>query len=321
MATVRSHSAVAPPIPVLFFLVLYLSFSCTKPMEPTSTTPANSLENFPAFDLEGHRGARGLMPENTIPGMLKALELGVTTLEMDVHVSRDKQVLLSHDPYINPEHDLLPDGNEIPRSHKRKYVLYQLDYDAIRSFDAGLKFYDKFPQQQKLPTYKPLLSELIDSVQAYLQVHHLPQVYYNIETKSKPAGDGKLHPAPEEFVKLLMEVIEEKGITEWVIIQSFDVRTLQVLRAQYPQVKTSLLVENLRGLNHNLSKLGFIPEVYSPYYKLVTPRLVANCHARGMKVIPWTVNELSEMKRLRELGVDGLISDYPNLYRELQGPE
>lgn len=317
MTAVTSHSAVASPIPVLFLLVLYLSFSCSKPMEPTSTFPANSLENFPAFDLEGHRGARGLMPENTIPAMLKALQLGVTTLEMDVHVSRDKQVLLSHDPYINPEHDLLPDGGEIPRAHNRKYVLYQMDYDAIRSFDAGLKFYDKFPQQQKLPAYKPLLSELIDSVQAYLQANELPLVYYNIETKSKPAGDGKRHPAPEEFVQLLMEVIEEKGITDWVIIQSFDVRTLQVLRKKYPHVKASLLVENLRGLNHNLSKLGFIPEVYSPYYKLVTPKLLKSCHAQGIKVVPWTVNELEEMKRLKQLGVDGLISDYPNLYREL----
>lgn len=287
------------------------------PINTTSETNSTN-QKLPTFDLEGHRGARGLMPENTIPGMLKALELGVTTLEMDTHISKDGQVLLSHDPYINPEHDLLPDGREIPAADKMKYVLYQLDYETIRAFDAGSKFYDKFPQQEKIKTYKPLLSELIDTVQAYLQKHDLPQVYYNIETKSKPSGDGKLHPEPTKFVDLLMSVIQEKGIADWVIIQSFDVRTLQVLHDKYPQVKTSLLIENLKSFDKNIEALGFVPDIYSPYYKLVTPKLVEQCHSRDMKLIPWTINELDEMKRLKKMGVDGLISDYPNLYLELE---
>ncbi|WP_051080657.1 glycerophosphodiester phosphodiesterase [Pontibacter roseus] len=272
---------------------------------------------FPTFDMEGHRGARGLMPENTIPGMLKALELGVTTLEMDTHITKDKKVVLSHDPYINPAHDLLPDGTEIPFMHRRKYVLYQMEYDSIRQFDAGSKYYDKFPQQQKLETHKPLLSEVIDSVQAYLQEHQLPQVYYNIETKSKPSGDGKLHPEPAEFVDLLMTVLEEKQLLPWVIIQSFDARTLQVLHGKWPTVKTSLLVENRKGLEKNLEALGFIPDIYSPNHKLVTQKLVRVCHERGIKVIPWTVNELEQMRRLKQKGVDGIITDYPHLFQEL----
>jgi glycerophosphoryl diester phosphodiesterase len=298
-------------------LPLYLFNSCTMPATH-QPIPEASARHLPAFDLEGHRGARGLMPENTIPAMLLAIDLGVTTLEMDTHISSDNQVLLSHDPYINPEHDLLPDGSEIPASHKRKYVLYQMEYQDIRAFDAGSKFYDKFPQQKKVKVHKPLLAELIDSVQAYLQQKGLPQVYYNIETKSKPGGDGKRHPAPQEFVDLLVGVIQEKGLAEWVIIQSFDVRTLQVLRQKYPHIKTSLLVENVKGLNKNLEALGFIPDIYSPYYKLVTKRLLQNCHAKGMKVVPWTVNDLAAMRRLKEMGVDGLISDYPNLYVDLE---
>ncbi|SIT78744.1 glycerophosphodiester phosphodiesterase [Pontibacter indicus] len=301
---------------LLFALLLYLTYSCTMPAQQ-GAIPDNTAQHLPAFDLEGHRGARGLMPENTIPAMLRALDLGVTTLEMDTHITRDKQVVLSHDPYINPEHDLLPDGFEIPSSDKSRYVLYQMDYATIRTFDAGSKFYTKFPQQEKLATYKPLLSDLIDSVQTYLQEKQLPQVYYNIETKSKPSGDNKLHPAPEEFVDMLLGVIEEKGIAEWVIIQSFDVRTLQVLHRKYPHIKTSLLVENVKGLNKNLEAMGFIPDIYSPYYRLVTPKLIRDCHAKGMKVVPWTINDLPEMKRQKEMGVDGLISDYPNLYPEL----
>ncbi|WP_089317892.1 glycerophosphodiester phosphodiesterase family protein [Pontibacter ummariensis] len=284
-------------------------------MASTATTaPSNPL---PAFDLEGHRGARGLMPENTVPAMLKALELGVTTLEMDAHISKDGQVLLSHDPYLNPEHELLPSGEAIPEEEGKNYVLYQMNYADIRKFDVGSKPYSRFPEQQLQKAYKPLLSELIDTVQAYLQAHQQPQVFYNIETKSKPAGDGTYHPAPEEFVEKLMQVLQEKEILPYVIIQSFDARTLQVLHRKYPQVKTALLVENLKGLNKNLRTLGFTPTIYSPNFKLVRPQLVEHVHSKGMKIIPWTVNDLEKMRQLKEMGVDGLISDYPNLFQQL----
>lgn len=283
----------------------------------TSMTPAESTSNLPAFDAQGHRGARGLMPENTVPAMLAALELGVTTLEMDAHISKDDQVLLSHDPYINPAHELLPDGTEIPASDAKKYVLYEMNYSDIRAFDVGSKRFSSFPEQQLMKAHKPLLTEVIDAAQAYIKEHRLPQVYYNIETKSKEKTDGKYHPAPEEFVQRLMDVIEEKQLTPWVIIQSFDVRTLQVLHKKYPEVKTALLVENVNGLEANLQKLGFTPTIYSPAHKLVTASLVEKAHERGMKVVPWTVNSLGEMKELKKLGVDGIISDYPNLFSQL----
>ncbi len=281
-------------------------------MVPANTSPtANAL---PVFDKQGHRGARGLMPENTLPAMYKALELGVTTLEMDVHISGDGQVFLSHDAHINPGHELLPNGDELPLSDKNKYVHYQMPYAAIRLFDTGLKYNKTFPEQQKLSTYKPLLAEVFDSVQHYIQAHQLPQVFYNIETKSKESTDGKHHPAPQEFVERLMRVVTDKGMVPWVIIQSFDVRTLQVLHTQYPEVKTALLVENVLGLDANLQKLGFIPTIYSPNHKLVTPQLIEKCHQQGIKVIPWTVNNSEEIVRLRALGVDGIITDYPNLF-------
>ncbi|WP_187263021.1 glycerophosphodiester phosphodiesterase [Pontibacter beigongshangensis] len=297
----------------LLFPLLLLP-GCTHHM---SQNPETSTSPLPAFDKEGHRGARGLMPENTIPGMLKALELGVTTLEMDVHISKDKRVVLSHDPYMNPDFVLLPTGAEIPAAEARKHVLYQLDYSQIREFDAGSRQNPKFPEQQPQKAHKPLLAEVIDAVQKEEQQKQLPQPFYNIETKSKPGTDGQNHPEPAEFVQLLMQVVEEKNIVPWVIIQSFDVRTLQVLQAQYPGVKTSLLVENLRSLDWNLEQLGFTPTIYSPYYKLVTPKLIQACHAKGIKVIPWTVNELHEMQLLQQMGADGIISDYPNLFQEL----
>ncbi|MCC9136905.1 glycerophosphodiester phosphodiesterase family protein [Pontibacter silvestris] len=295
------------------FAALFLTTAYTFPKE----TPLPKPVDLPAFDTEGHRGARGLMPENTVPAMRKALELGVTTLEMDAHVTKDGQVILSHDPYINRAYSLTPTGDEIPKADKEKYVLYQMNYSDIQKFDVGSKPYNNFPQQQKLKAYKPLLSEVIDSAQAYIKEHNLPQPFYNIETKSKPTGDGKFHPAPNAYVKQVMDVVEQKNVTPYVIIQSFDPRTLQELHKRYPGIKSSLLVENTNSLEANLQKLGFTPTVYSPYYKLVNADLLKKCHDKGIKVVPWTVNDLEEMKRLKQLGVDGIISDYPNLFKKL----
>lgn len=302
----------------LSFCILALCLVATScNTDKMRTSPALSDTQLPAFDMQGHRGARGLLPENTVPAMRKAIDLGVTTLEMDVHISQDGQVLLSHDPHINPEHELLPKGGEVPAQDAKKFVLYQMPYSQIKAFDVGSKFYSRFPEQQLQKVHKPLLSEVMDAAQSHLKEHSLPQIYYNIETKSKPSGDGKYHPAPAEFVDKLMAVIQEKNLEAYVIIQSFDVRTLQELHQKHPQIKTALLVENQQGLEQNLKRLGFIPTIYSPYYKLVTPALVEDVHSRGIRLIPWTVNELKEMKQLKKMGVDGLISDYPNLFRHL----
>jgi glycerophosphoryl diester phosphodiesterase len=279
----------------------------------TSAPTSQEKPPLPTFDLEGHRGARGLMPENTIPAMRKAIDLGMTTLEMDAHITRDNQVIIAHDDYFNPLFALTPDGKEIPKEDAKKYALYQMDYAQIKTFDVGSRFYGNFPKQQKMKAHVPLLVDLIDSVQAYLKANNKPQMFYNIETKSKLAGDHKLHPDPENFVKLLMGVIEQKKITPWVIIQSFDPRTLQVMRQKYPEVRTSLLVENKKTLEENLKTLGYTPTIYSPNYKLVTAELVKKCHDLGIKVIPWTVNTPEEITQMKALGVDGIISDYPNL--------
>ncbi|GEO05194.1 glycerophosphoryl diester phosphodiesterase [Adhaeribacter aerolatus] len=291
----------------LGLIILFMAACKSGPSASKHQSP------LPQFSTEGHRGARGLMPENTIPAMRKAIDLGVTTLEMDAHITRDKEVVLAHDDYINHLFMLSPEGKEISKEEAENMALYQMDYAEVRRFDVGSKFHTGFPQQQKLKTYIPRLAEVIDSVQTYLKAKNKPPVFYNIETKSKPAGDNRLHPDPENFVNLLMGVIQEKKITPWVIIQSFDLRTLQVLHQKYPQVRTSFLVQNNKPVAENLQELGFTPTVYSPNLKMVTPSLVKDSHDRGMKVVPWTANTAEEIAKLKALGVDGIISDYPNL--------
>ena len=146
----------------------------------------------------------------------------------------------------------------------------------------------------------------------------MPKPFYNIETKSTPEGDSVSHPTPTEFVDLLVAVLEEKAITERTFIQSFDVRTLQVAKQNYPALKLVLLVDNEDTAEENLQRLGFTPEVYSPYYALVNKKLVEFIHAQGMQLIPWTVNTPEEIQKLMEIGVDGVITDYPNLKLEMQ---
>lgn len=276
----------------------------------TLTAPAQTLP----LDRQGHRGCRGLMPENTIQAMRKALDLGVITLEMDVLVSQDKQMLLSHDPFMNAAFVLKPNGQPISKAEEQQHRLYALPYAEIRRYDVGSLGNARFPRQQKLPAYKPLLSEVIDSAEAYARRRHLPPPRYNIETKSSPAGDNLLHPAPEEFVELLLSIVSQKGIQERVIIQSFDPRTLEVVHRRYPAMATALLVENQQGWEKNLQRLSFRPTIYSPAYQLVTPGLVAGCHWQNIKVIPWTVNAAAAIEQLIRLQVDGIITDYPDLF-------
>jgi len=253
------------------------------------------------------------MPENTIPAMKHAIDLGVTTLEMDTHISSDGKVFLSHDDYINPLFTLDPNGKEISEKNNKKYALFQMTYAEIAKFDVGSKGNPGFPQQKKTKTHMPLLSDLIDSVQSYIKSSGKKQVFYNIETKSKPAGDNKLHPEPERFVDLLVGVLEQKNVLPYVVIQSFDVRTLQVINRKYPRIKTSYLIDNNKSVEENIAFLGFKPFIISPISKMVTQDFVNKSHEQNLKIIPWTVNTADEIAKLKAFGVDGIISDYPNL--------
>jgi len=256
------------------------------------------------------------MPENTIPAMLHALDLHVTTLEMDAVVTKDQQLVVSHEPFFNHEITTKPDGSFVTEAEEKTLNIYRMTYEEVLRYDVGTKPHPRFPQQKKIAAVKPLLSQLIDSVLSYVQQHQLPMPYFNIETKSLPYTDNIYHPAPAQFVELLVKLIKEKKIESYVIIQSFDFRTLQYLHQHYPQIKTAMLIEDddKRGIGKQMEALGFVPTIYSPHYSLVTEALIQYCHERHIKVIPWTVNTKEEIEHLRKMGVDGIISDYPDLF-------
>jgi len=297
---------------VLIFFILSI-MSCANSKTLTSS-PSNYGDG--DFDKQGHRGCRGLMPENTIPAMLTALQLGVTTLEMDVVITKDKKVVLSHEPFFNHEITTRPDGSVVTEKEERSLNIFKMTYEEVKKFDVGLKPHPRFPQQQKKAAYKPLLSELLDSVRQYMMAAKRPLPFFNIETKSIPATDDVFHPKPAEFVELLIAVIKEKEIEDRVIIQSFDFRTLQYLHQHYPTIKTAMLIEDFdrRGIEKQIEALGFNPTIYSPHYSLINEALLNYCHERKIKVIPWTVNKKEDIERLKKMGVNGIITDYPDLF-------
>ncbi|MGK2863464.1 MAG: glycerophosphodiester phosphodiesterase family protein, partial [Chitinophagaceae bacterium] len=270
----------------LSFFVILIAMACSSPKKlPDQPSAVENREIIPGFDVQGHRGARGLMPENTFPAMKLALDMGVTTLEMDIVLTKDKQALLSHEPFFNYEISTRPDGSPVTEGEETMLNIYQMNYEEVKKYDVGVKPHPRFPRQQKIQVYKPLLADLIDSVQQYMLTVKRPLPYYNIETKTQPSTDNIFHPEPAEFVEELMKVILEKKIEDHVIIQSFDFRTLQYLHKKYPGIKTAMLIEDFdeRGLKDQLKSLGFIPTIYSPEYKLVTEDLVNKCHEQNIK--------------------------------------
>jgi len=299
-----------------FSLSLILAFGCLTQLKMNIVAKTQTFgEREVDFDIQGHRGCRGLMPENTWPAMKTALDLNVTTLEMDVVITKDKKVVLSHEPWFSHELTTKPDGSFISAREERKFNLYWMTYEEVKTFDVGMKPHPRFPQQQKIKAIKPLLSDLLDSIAHYMMMSRRPHPYFNIETKCLPAGDKAFHPEPSEFVELLMAVIREKKIEERVIIQSFDFRTLKYLHEKYPDIKTAMLIEDSedKSFENQLKDLGFTPNIYSPNHTMVDKDLVKKCHSQKMKIIPWTVNDKKQIKKLKKMGVDGIITDYPNL--------
>ncbi len=266
------------------------------------------------FDLQGHRGARGLFPENTVPAFLEALRQGVTTLELDVVVTKDRKVVVSHEPWFNGLICTAPDGSAIAAEGQEKtHNIYKMPYSKVKKYDCGTKHHPGFPEQQNLPAAKPLLTEVIAAAEAYCKKNNLPPPFYNIELKSMPEGDGEFHPAPAAFSKLVYRLLAKNLPFARVTIQSFDFRILKEFHQNYPEVGlASLVYSDKEDLDAMLESLGFVPKIYSPHFKMLSEASVKAAQAKGMKVIPWTVNERSDMEKLKAWGVDGLITDYPD---------
>jgi glycerophosphoryl diester phosphodiesterase len=278
---------------------------------------AKSQIYIPKFDVQGHRGARGLMPENTIPAFIVAIDTGVTTIELDLAITKDKQVIVSHEGWMSSEICFDPTGKAIAPKDEKKHNIYQMTYEQVKAYDCGSKAHPRFPHQQKMNSVKPLLVDVILTLEDYIKGHGLYEVDYNIEIKSEPEGDNKFHPKPQEFSDLVFNLIDQYLPWDRVVIQSFDFRVLKYWHEKHPEVRLAALVENLNTIDENLKALGFTPSIYSPEYTLLSKGEIKHCHDLRMRVIPWTVNDTKEMEELKDWGVDGIITDYPDSAKSL----
>ncbi len=279
----------------------------------TNTTPAETTESaINTFDIEGHRGCRGLYPENTLPAFQKALELQVNTLELDLAVSADKQLVVSHEPYFRSGLSIDPDGNPVTKEDELNHNIYKMDYETVMKYDVGSLSDERYPERENLRTFKPLFTDVVNKAQHYAFTFQVEEPDYNIEIKRNPEYDEKFHPTGMEFASLVLDKVKELNIQNNTIIQSFDIESLQIVKAKNPDIRLALLIENQKSVADNITALGFKPDIYSCYFKLLKAEDITYCHNKGIKVIPWTVNEISDMQAMVDLGVDGLISDYPD---------
>ncbi len=289
---------------VLLFAIL---FSCT----PEPERPAQ-LED---FDLQGHRGAMGMFAENTIPSFLLAIDEGVNTIEFDIAVSADDDIIISHEPWFRHDICLDPNEEQIPEDEEREHLIYELSTREVQEYDCGSLQNPDHPDQQNRSQPKPTMIEAIETIENYIDDNNLAPVYYSIETKSRPEWDNHKTPDPETFTQLMYDELAELDVLDRVIMQSFDPRTLRVMREIDDQIRQALLISRNGGdVEDDTDELGYIPEIYSPNYLLVTRQMVDKAHEKGMEVIPWTVNHTDDMEHMIELGVDGLLTDYPNRF-------
>lgn len=264
------------------------------------------------LEVHGHRGCRGLFPENTLPAFLHATALGVDVLEMDVVVSSDGHVVVSHEPWMNPLICLDPLGQRLVAGQEQEHNIYRLPYATIRTYDCGLLQHPAFPEQRSLPAYKPLLSEVVQQVDNFVRSGARPAIRFSIEVKSSAAGDGVWHPEPGLYAQLVIDQLQLSYIVDRTTLLSFDHRVLQQVRRRLPELALCLLVEDNTRLEEHLKILGFVPNVYGPHCGLVTPALMAFARSKGMAVVPWTVNTEAQMQRLLQLNVAGITTDYPD---------
>jgi glycerophosphoryl diester phosphodiesterase len=287
----------------------------------------------PLFDLQGHRGARGLLPENTLPAYEAALQIGVSTLELDVGVSSDGVVVISHDRALNPEITRDAQGRWLTAP----ILVNSLSFEQLQSYDVGRinpasAYATRFPSQAPRDgTRMPALAQLFE------RMHHT-HLHFNIETKISPEKPTETL-SPSEFVDALLSVVQQHGMQSRVIVQSFDWRTLQLVHQRAPRMRTACLTAQ-QPWTDNISRQGphttawtgnvraqdhsDVPSmvraagssIWSPYFGDITSALVSQAHALGLKVVPWTVNSAQEIDAVVRMDVDGLISDYPNIALE-----
>ncbi len=265
------------------------------------------------IDVQAHRGGAGLMPENTIEAMKHALDMGVNTLELDLQVSADGQIVVSHDPYFHHRYAIRPDGSYVQKEDEKEYI-YQMPYSEVVKYDVGSRPSEVWPEKACVKTVKPLAEDLIEFVENYCKEKGYSPVRYNIEIKSKKmVGEGQLIPTYDQFATMCCRFLASKYLGDRLVVQSFDPRALNYIHEKYPELILSYLVDaKAPDFEKYMSMLKFTPQWLSPHHSITDEALIQKCRERGMKIVPWTVDKPEDIERIINLGVEAIISNYPD---------
>lgn len=270
------------------------------------------------FEIQAHRGARSLYPENTIPAFVGAVEIGCPVIELDLVVSRDHRLVVAHDPWIDVGAEGAEGARDAGEAAPLRRYCYSMDYRQIASFDCGAVS-PGFPLQRRINACRPTLPEVFDTVERHLrQLGRSGGMMYNLEVKSWPKMSGIAHPPPGIYAALVIADILESGLASRIRLQSFDSSILIEARKRLPDLTYGLLVEDPTVFGAFPGVPGFVPAYVNPHHTLLDRQLVCKLHDAGAKVIAWTVNSKDEMIRMRQIGADGIITDYPELALSLK---
>ena len=255
----------------------------------------------------GHRGCRGYYPENSIVAFQEGMKMGANGIELDVVVNKDKQLVVSHEPFFQKEYCLDPSGNDI--TDEKKYNTYLMTQQEIEAFDCGTKNYGKFPEQKKMKVVKPLFSTFTKEVAA-------PNTIVLFEIKSEKEEYNISQPEPKPYVELIKKELEAYPYPNNIIIMSFDPEIMEEVHKQIPQYRTVYLTYLPKSAKKFLKEISFKPTALGMFYPTVSKKDVEHLHGNGIQLFTWTVNDVKSAKKLVKLGVDALITDYPKLIIE-----
>ncbi|MEI7748613.1 MAG: glycerophosphodiester phosphodiesterase family protein [Chlorobiaceae bacterium] len=264
-----------------------------------------------AFEIQAHRGARSFFPENTLQAFCHAASLGVRVLELDLVVSKDHELVVSHDPWLSAPLCSDTQGHPLSMEDRWRYIMYDMMYADIASFDCGLP-HPSFPSQVRIPVCKPLLATVFRVVDTFMASQGMKgSMIYNLEIKSWPDKDAVFHPRPDKYAALVLQLVQAAGLSSRVRIQSFDSRVIREAWKLNPQLCYGLLIDEVQHIPKSLQALGFVPQYVNPHFSLVDVELTDDLHKQRIRIVPWTVNLCEEMLAMKFLGADGIITDYP----------
>ena len=264
-------------------------------------------------EIHGHRGCRGYFPENSLQAFIHALSFDIDAIELDLVISKDHQVVVSHEPYMHHHKCLRPNLKPIKKQEEKDLMIYQMDYEEVKSYECGLIPHPHFPLVNLGKAYKPLLQEVFDTTRSISEKNKLKPITYNIEIKSEEELIGIGQPNYDVYVDLILKIINKNDLNQKVIIQSFDKKILQTIRNRDTQIPLSLLIEDEIEPMVHIHQLGFKPNILASDYLFLNANHLKQLQMENISVFAFTVNQISAIQNLISMGVNAIITDYPDI--------